>query len=403
MILIGFFEGIPSDRGIAWRCADSRSLATFLGYAMTESTPDHSTLSGTRRRLPTEWHEEAFALVLAMLAKRGLLKGQTLGIDASTIDANASLKALEHKVTAEAYDAYVKRLAEESGIASPTKEELARFDKKRKGKKTSNKDWQNPHDPDAKIGKTKDGRFRMIHKPEHAVDMDTGAIVAAPVHPADEGDTTTGPQTLAEASENLDRVMNDVSEFQCSGTEVVGDKGYHSDEVLGDLADDGYRSYIAEPDRGERKWADASGHVSEEKQASQHALYGNRRRIKGNRGKALLRKRGELIERSFTHVLDSGGQRRTTLRGLENVNKRYTLQAAAFNLSLVMRKLLGAGKPRALAAQFAALLATLLWSILQLLMTWRYRGNANAAFESRAQLRSANFFPRDSLLSLGAT
>jgi len=368
MVLLGYFEGFESDRQIAWEVERSKVFPGFLGYSLIERTPDHSTLSKARKRLPKEWHDEAFALVLAILAEHGLIKGDTIGIDASTMDANAALRSLRRKVDGKSYEEYVQQLAAESGVEVPTAEALARFDRKRKCKKMSNDDWENPHDPDAKIGKTKDGRTRMIHKPEHAVDLDNGAILAADVHPADEGDTTTGPETLDQASENLDRAMTDVPSLECGGVEVVADKGYHSDRVLTGLQADGYRSYIAEPDRGRRRWTDREGHKSEVKADAQYAVYGNRRRVKGNRGKALMRRRGELIERSFAHMLDTGGMRRTTLRGRENINKRYSLQAAAFNLSLVMRRFFGHGKPRAFAASLSkAALQALSWLFAPLL------------------------------------
>jgi len=355
MLLIGYFEGIDSERGIAWRCADSLALRAFLGYRLSESPPEHSTLSVIRNRIDLETHQEVFTWVLKVLAGEGLLKGKTLGVDATTLEANAALRSIIRRDTGEGYAEFLTQLAKASGIETPTREDLAKLDRKRKGK-GSNRDWVNPHDPDAKITKMKDGRTHLAHKSEHSVDLDTGAVAAVTVQPADAGDTETVCETLNRATENLREVKDDpeVGEQMAEefAQEAVGDKGYHSNDVLRDLDEMEIRSYISEPERGRRRWAG--------KQAERDAVYGNRRRIRGERGKALLRKRGELLERSFAHCYETGAMRRTHLRGHEKILKRLLIHVAGFNLSLALRKLLGAGTPRGLRDLPAALVQALL-------------------------------------------
>ena len=381
MLMIGYLEGIDSERGIAWRCADSLSLREFLGYELTESTPNHSSLSVIRSRIDVETHQAVFGWLLSRLAEHQLLKGKTLGIDATTLEANAALRSIIRRDTGETYNEFLEKLAKESGIETPTREELAKLDRKRK-KKGSNKDWFNPHDPDAKITKMKDGRTHLAHKAEHAVDMETGAIVAVTLQPADRGDTTSIGETLAEAMENLDEVSRDERDRDDENDgdgdgvkdrtdvdheakaerrqskskpkrveEVVADKGYHSNQVLCDLQEMGIRSYASEPDRGRRNW---KGKADE-----REAVYANRRRIKGDRGKRMSRQRGERVERTFAHCYDTGGMRRTHLRGHENILKRLLIHAGASNLGLLMRKLLGAGTPRGLAGLNRAVVAAM--------------------------------------------
>jgi transposase len=343
MLLIGYFEGIDSERGIAWRCCDSSSLRGFLGYAIDEGTPDHSSLSIIRRRIDLETHQEAFTWVLKVLAQHGLLNGKTIGIDATTLEANAALRSIVRLDTGESYEQFLEQLAKASGIDTPTREDLAKLDRKRKNK-ASNDDWYNPHDPDAKITKMKDGRTHLAHKAEHAVDFDSGAIVGVTLQGADQGDTTTITETLVETAENLDDVRDDPAAGESINDnvleEVVADKGYHSSETVTDLGEAGIRSYISEPKRGRRRW--------QGRDHQQSSVYGNRRRIKGNRGKGLLRKRGELLERSFAHCYETGAMRRTHLRGHGNILKRLLIHVGGFNLSLVMRKIFGIGKPRSL-------------------------------------------------------
>ncbi len=345
MHMIGYLEGIDSERGICWRCADSLGLREFLGYSLTEATPDHSTLSVIRRRLDVETHQAVFRWVLEVLAKRGLLKGKTLGVDATTLEANAALRSIVRRDTGESYQEFLTRLAKASGIETPTREDLAKLDRKRPHK-GSNDEWRHPHDPDARITKMKDGRTHLAHKAEHAVDMETGAVVAVTLQGADIGDTTTLMTTLAAAAENLPE------DTPAPIREVVADKGYHSNETASALAQIGIRSYLSEPARGRRKW--------EGKDVERDAVYANRRRIRGLRGRRLMRRRGELVERPFAHCYETGHMRRTHLRGHSNILKRLLIHVAGGNLALLMRRRLGFGTPRGLAEALAALSSSIL-------------------------------------------
>ena len=331
MLFVGYFEGLSSDRGIAWRVADSLSLRQYLGYGLDEKTPDHSTLSRTRRLYWVSTHRAVFAWVLKMLAEAGLVGGETVAIDATTLEANAALRSIVRRDGGKGYAAYLEELAVEAGLEEPTREELARFDRKRK-KKMSNREWKHPQDEDARITKMKDGRTHLAYKSEHAVDLDTGALLAVTLRGADEGDTTTIFETVDEADALALELELDVL------SEVVADKGYHSDGVMVGLQARGIRSYVSEPDRGRRRWKG--------KHEVRDLVYGNRRRIRGERGRRLHRKRAEVAERSFAHMYDTGGMRRLHLRGCANNLKRLLVHAAGFNLSLVMRTLMGAGTPR---------------------------------------------------------
>src|SRR6266852_9025077 len=320
LLLIGYFEGIESERGIAWRAADSLGLRSFLGVGLNEMPPDHSTISRTRRLIDVETHRAVFGWVLELLAEKDLLKGKTIGIDGTTLEANAAMRSIVRRETGEGYQEFLTRLAKDSGIATPTREQLAKLDRKR-ARKGSNEDWVNPHDPEAHITKMKDGRTHLAYKAEHAVDLETGAVVAVTVAAGDAGDTATILETLPQAGEHIAQVAcatNDekVGErVHAEGpAEAVGDKGYHSNGTLTALADAEVRTYISEPDRGQRNWKD--------KPEAQAAVYGNRRRIRGEHGKELLRRRGELVERSFAHAYETGGMRRVHLRGRENILKR---------------------------------------------------------------------------------
>jgi transposase len=343
LLLIGYFEGIDSERGIAWRCADSLSLRSFIGYALDEAATEHSTISRTRRLIDLETHKEVFQWVLKVLADYDLLSGKTLGVDATMLEANAAMRSIVRKDTQQNYQDFLTDLAKASGIETPTREDLVKIDKKRKNK-ASNDDWENPNDPDAKITKMKDGRTHMGHKAEHAVDMESGAVLAVTLQGADLGDTTTILPTITAATENLRAVADDPRTADKIDPEIVSeavaDKGYHSNGTMIDLEEMDVRSYVAEPDRGRRDW--------EDKKAEQAAVYANRRRIKGKRGKALQRQRGELVERPFAHCYETGGMRRTHLRRHGNIAKRLLIHVGGFNLSLVMRKLIGVGKPRRL-------------------------------------------------------
>jgi transposase len=368
MLLIGYFEGIDSERGIAWRSDDSRTLRDFLGYDIKEATPDHSSLSRIRGRIDLETHQEVFTWVLKMLAAKGLLKGKTLGIDATTLEANAAMRSIVRNDTGQTYNEFLTHLAQASGITTPTREDLAQIDRSRKNK-ASNDDWHNPHDPDAKITKMKDGRTHLAHKAEHAVDLETGAIVAVTLQGADRGDTTTLYDTVTEAAVQLNQVAADeqtgAGMAQPVVQEVVGDKGYHSNQTTRDLRDNEIRTYISEPDRGRRVWTDKN--TGEVKSSEQAAVYANRRRIRGERGKRLLRKRGELLERPFAHCYETGGMRRTHLQTHRKILKRLLVHVAGFNLALVMRSVFGIGKPRRLQDGLPASILGVLNSILGLL------------------------------------
>ena len=344
MLLVGYLEGIGSERGIAWRCADSFSLREFLGYGLAENPPEHSTLSKTRKRLSVEAHAAVFGFVLERLRVSGLLRGNTLGVDATTLEANAAMRTIVRRADGTDYEEWLAQLARASGIETPTREDLAKLDRKRP-KKGSNRDWVHPHDPEARITKMKDGRTHLAHKLEHAVDMETGAIVGLTVQTMDGGDTASLPVTLDEAERRL-------AEAGAEAKEVVADKGYHSNETMTGVKDRGLRSYVSEPNRGRRKWKG--------KRDAQKATYGNRRRVRGNRGKRLQRGRGEKVERPFAHMLETGGMRRLHVRGQKNIRKRMLVHAAAFNLGLLMRKRFGVGTPRALQglATVQAALAT---------------------------------------------
>ena len=382
-LLLGYFEGIDSERGIAWRTADSFSLRSFIGYGITDAVADHSTLSRTRRLIDIDTHEEVFTWALKLIAKQGLVSGKTAGIDATTLEANAAMRSIVRRDSGESYQDFLTKLAKASGIETPTKEDLAKIDKTRKNK-ASNEDWENPHDPDAKIAKMKDGSTHLAHKAEHAVDMETGAILGVTLQAANLGDTTTVMETINVATANLAAVADDPRtadtihpEFM---SEAVLDKGYHSNDTLLDLDEMDVRPYVSEPDRGRRDW--------DGKEDAQKAVYNNRRRIKGDRGKELLKSRGELVERSFAHMYETGGMRRTHLRGHENILKRLLIHSGGFNLGLAMRKLVGVGKPRRLQGVFLSIFRPMLavWSAI---CEWTRRQTAKVAFPWRPAALSA--------------
>lgn len=343
MLMIGFFENLPSERAIASRCEDSLSLRAFLGYDLTENTPDHSSLSVIRTRLGVEVYQSALEIVLHGLFEHGLLKGRDLGIDSSIIEANASLRELQHRNTEEAYWEYVKKLAAEAGIDPDDTKAVRRFDKKRKGRKTSNQDWVNPHDPDAKVGRTKDGACDMVYQPEHLTDLETGAIIQAEVRTADCGDSEGLPGRVMEGCQTLARVCQD-PEQEKVGRSLTTDEGYFSVEAVCALQGERVRTVMGDPYESQRN-RDKQCEVTRE------TLAKAKRAVKSKSGKALLRKRGEHLERSFAHVLDHGGLRRATLRGIENLTKRQIAAAIAYDLSLLMRKIFGFGTPKQWVAQ----------------------------------------------------
>ena len=320
---MGTSEGIDSERGIAWRTADSLALRGFLGLDLDEAPPEHSTISRTRRLIDLETHRAVFTWILQVLATTDLVKGQTIGIDATTLEANAALRSIVRRDSGETYQEFLTRLAQASGIETPTRADLARVDRKRP-KKGRNTDWRHPHDPDARITKMKDGRTHLAHKAEHAVDLETGAIVGVTVQGADQGDTTTIAETVTAAAEELEAVAVVTDGQTAVIDEVVADKGYHSNQVLVDLGALDLRTYIAEPNRGRRNW--------KKKTVARDAVYANRRRIRGARGLALQRRRSEHLERPNAHLYETGGLRRTHVRGHANILKRLLIQTSAFQL-----------------------------------------------------------------------
>jgi len=367
MLLLGYFEGIESERGIAWRAADSLSFRGFLDYDLSEGTPDHSTVSRTRRLYAIHTHRAVMKWVLKILRKHGLADGQSVCIDATTLQANASMKSLVRRDTGQAYDDYLRQLAAAEGIEQATKEQLARLDRKRK-KKASNDDWTNPNDPSARITRMKDGRTKLAHKAEHAVDLASGAVLAVTVQPADRGDTTSYAETLDAAQSEAEKA------HPLGIEEVVMDKGYHSGAVLVDLAAREIRSYVPEPERGKRHWI---GHEQE-----QRCVYANRQRVRAERSKRLQKLRGELCERSFAHCYETGGMRRMYVRGTDNVLKRVLVQAAAFNIGLLLRTLSGWGKPRQALGRKNAL-AVLIFAVSAVQSVFRAVRNWAKRFHSQ--------------------
>jgi transposase len=357
LLLLGYFEGLDSERAIAWRAADSLGVRAFLGLALTEVAPDHSTISRTRRLIDVDTHRAVFTWIGQCLGIAGLIKGKTLAIDATTLEANAALRSIVRRDSGETYNEFLTQLAQASGIETPTRADLAKLDRKRKNK-GSNQGWEHPHDPDARIAKMKDGSTHLAYKAEHAVDLETGAIVAVTLQEADQGDTTTIQRTLPEAVEQLEAVAA-INDTVKTGEELVTDKGYHSKQIVLDMQSLGLRTYISEPDRGRQHW------IGE--QAERDAVYANRRRIQGERGRRLMRRRGELLERPNAHLYETGGMRRTHLRGHGNILKRLLVHAAACNLGLWMRTLTGIGTPRGLQGRLAAVLAFFLtlWVLLR--------------------------------------
>jgi transposase len=383
-LMIGYFEGIESERGIAWRLKDSLSLRGFLGIALDEDTPDHSTISRTRRLIDVETHSQVFAWVLGLLADRGLLQGKRMGIDATTLEASAAMRSIVRRDTGESYEEFLTGLAKASGIETPTREDLARLDRKRK-KRTSNKEWKSPTDQDSRIAKMKDGSTHLAHKAEHAVDLDTGAVVAVTLQAADLGDTTTVTETLADAGMAVAELVEREAELHHEAEpkvnvdgieELVADKGYHSGAALEQVKELEVRTYIPEKKQaGKRHWKG--------KQGQQQAVYQNRQRVRRDYGKGLLRRRGELVERTFAHCYETGGMRRCTLHGRENILKRLLIHVGAFNISLVLRKMLGAGKPRELKNRAASLVLRLIGSLFNLF-------RPNSAVESSTRLVHAH-------------
>jgi transposase len=336
MLFVGYFEGLDSQRAIAWRCADSLALRAFLGLRLTDRTPDHSSLTVIRQRLPLEVHQAVFRFVLGMLEEAGLLRGHAIAVDTTTLEANAAMRSIVRRETGESWSEYIRRLAQEDGIENPTDEDARRHDRKRK-KKVSNREWVSKTDPDAKIAKMKDGRTHMAYKASHAVDLQSDAVVAVQIHPADVADA----QTLVQITCAADRELAEAG-HETPLQAVVADKGFHSGQALADCTAEGIRTYIPEPRlKGRRRWQGKP-------RAWRDAIVGNRRRMRGDRGRAWQRQRSERVERSFAHTCETGGARRSWLRGFEKIIKRETIHVAGRNLGLLMRTLFEMGTPRSL-------------------------------------------------------
>jgi transposase len=353
MLFVGYFEGLSSQRGIAWRCADSLSLRSFLGVALTDKTPEHSSMTRIRKRLPEAVFEQVFTFVLRVAVEYGLLKGKTIAVDSTTLEANAAMKSLVRRDTGEDWKTYVRGLAAAEGIEDPTDEELRRFDKKRK-KKTSNAEWVSATDADSRVTKMKDGRTHLAYKAEHALDVESELVVAAVIYRADDADPETLPVTIELAREQLQ-----AAEAPKQVEEAVADKGYHKAETLQTITEvQGVRTYIPEQQyRGRRRWQDKPA-------GQQGIVYANRRRVRGKRGRQLGRWRSERVERSFAHTCETGAARRSWLRGVVNVSKSYLGRAAAHNLAIIMLALFGFGTARSLQAGmglFFAFILVLCW------------------------------------------
>jgi transposase len=385
MLLVGYFEGIDSQRGIAWRCADSLGLRRFLGLSLDESSPDHSTLTLTRKRLPAEVFEEVFQFVLSIAAVKGLLAGKTVGVDSTTLEANAAMKSIVRKDTGEDWRAYVVRLMREEGLIEPdqepTDEEVRRYDRSRKNKRVSNDEWQSSTDPASRIAQMKDGRTHLAYKAEHVVDLQNELVLAAEICPANRADTDTLVDSVMQARLNVDAANERAGLGEERIEEVAADKGYHAAATL-ELADAlNLRTYIPEPRRKHRsRWTDKPEEL-------RTAVLNNRRRTRREKSRKLQRLRSERVERSFAHVCDTGGARRSWLRGLVDVTKRYLITVAAHNLSRVLRKLFGMGKPRVLQGGFG--FAAKLEGVLQGMLGLHFAIAIDPRRADLATLRSA--------------
>lgn len=382
MLLVGYFEGIGSQRGIAWRCSDSLSLREFLGLAATESSPDHSSLTRVRERLPLDVHEAVFRFVLQIAAAKKLLSGKTVAVDSTTLEANAAMKSIVRHDTGEDWKAYLKRLMQEQGLIEkdhePTDEELRRFDQKRKDKKVSNDEWGSPNDPDSRIAKLKDGRTHLAYKAENVVDLATDLVLAAEIYHANNADTNTLVDSVMAAQLHLREAG-----LEHSIDEVAADKGYHAALTL-ELADGlNLRTYIPEPQRKhQRTWTDKP-------EGYERAVTNNRRRTQRIKGRRLQRKRSELVERTFAHMCETGGARRSWLCGIEKVKKRWLVQGTARNLGLVLRKLFGIGTARTL--QDAGRLALRVWIACLIILRHRHPSATHTGFHTTHQIPKTQF------------
>lgn len=358
MLLVGYFEGIQSQRGIAWRCADSLSLRTFLGIPLTESTPDHSSLTVIRERLPQSVHEAVFEWVLRIANDKKLLQATSVAVDSTTLEANAAMKSIVRKESGEDWRAFVIGLMQADGVISqgevPSIDAMKRYDSSRKHKKVSNEEWFSPVDPQAKIARMKDGTTHLAYRAEHVVDTNSSLIIGAEIQSATASDNATLEDSLHAAQIHLDNAG-----ATRRIKEVTADKGYHSTQSLTQLNEHtDFVTYIPEPKLAEGKkhnWKDKS-------RKERKAVLNNRKRTQSKKGKKLQRLRSEKVERSFAHTLETGGGRRTQLRGLIKNQKRHFLLTAAYNLGVIMRTLFKMGTARGLGA-FFAYFNSLTWAI----------------------------------------
>jgi transposase len=350
MLFIGYFEGIDSQRGIAWRCADSLALRSFLGVSWTETTPVHASMTIIRQRLAESVFDKVFVFVLGLLEQKGVLRGKTIAIDATTLEANAALKSIVRKDSGADWKEYLRQLAKAEGLEEPSAEDLRRLDRKRTDKKVSNQDWESPSDPDARIAKMKDGTTHLAYKAEHAVDLASEAIVATTVTLADKSDAQSAPDTLSLAEANLV-----LAGSKTKMTEAVADKGYHDNGLITQVTRRGIRTYIPEKQLQHRHWIDKPAEYEQN-------FRPNRRRVRSDKGKRLNRLRSERCERTFAHVCETGGGRRMQVRGQTNASKLHTLRCAGYNLGLLLRKVWGLSKPRSAKTGAAGLFLTL-WAV----------------------------------------
>ncbi len=343
-LLLGYLLGLGSERASALQASDTLSLREFLGSGLNESTPDPSPLCRTRQRLDLETHKKVFAWVLERLRAAGLAKGETVGVDATPLEAHAALSTLQRRNTQEGSGEFLERLAQSAGLETPTKEELLECDRRRKNQSLANKEWEHPVDPDARVTRRQDGATDRAHKAEPAVDLDSGALVGLTVQAADLGDTATLGPTLAA-----------VAEAQGGKPQtVVADQGYPSGATVLALEESGQEPVLPEPQRKPRKWEPGQ-------EAERTAGEANRERVAGERGRQLERQRCEKVERSMAPRYATGGLRRVHLRGHSNILKRLLIHACGYNLGVLMRSLTGIGTPRSLLGGGSLAVAALIW------------------------------------------